>query len=127
MEDRFKYKVWDKKRREFYKGPPSLAFNKGKLTIVSQDREDLTILQCTGMRDIQGNLIYEGDILNITESIGLVIWLDGGWALIGPDFYGNALFPQIRSIPGVDGEESRALWGKIIGNRFEDNFRIDEG
>jgi len=125
MKDRFKYKVWDKKREKFIDRGIVITVD-GRIGIkVSQSHpkiieEDLIFLQCTSSKDINGVLIYERDILRLDGCLVLVIWMNDGFKLIGEDesegFNGRELFPQTRSIDG-----GNAMWGEIVGNEYENS------
>lgn len=124
LQDRHRFKIWDKKRKHFLVAHDIAIEMCNNTPYTSKHRHidnTLEIVMCTGLKDIKGDLIYEGDILNINGETAIVEWMDDGWKLIGNNFNGDNLFPQIRSVEGAD--NGRALWGVIVGNRYYGNFK----
>ena len=60
MNDRFKFRVWDKEFKKYY---PASDFCVEDL---QDSGDEIIVEQCTGLRDMNGKLVYEGDVVHQT-------------------------------------------------------------
>jgi len=139
MEDRFRFRAWDKEEKDMiyqveklYDGNlsayPAQSF--GELFELKmqddnfEDTEELRyiVMQCTGLKDKNGKLIFEGDIFEKKDSFGMdlviVEWASDMWHLR------STLFPSLS--PGNYRLEYYAEKLKIIGNKYENPELLEE-
>jgi uncharacterized phage protein (TIGR01671 family) len=96
MNDRFKFRVWDKELKQYVDNNFFLTLN-GELGFHIKDsyphwrKFDNTnwfvLEQCTGIKDRNGKLIYEGDLIRLVvdgkvKNQGVIEWCNarGDWA-----------------------------------------------
>lgn len=135
MNDRFKFRVWDKKKKEWL-NPSIIGINlNGEIiapddTYLNHNPTDLVLTQCTGLKDKNGKLIFEGDILTYEfeyEGENRRIYQKVSWTKWQPGFHletygshlkeqggsGGALHCMLTNIPYQLGYE------EICGNVYE--------
>ena len=75
MNDRFKYRCWDKQIKKMRYGDIQLSCSGLPFTLEATseglkvvDIDNIEIMQSTGIKDRNGKLIYEGDIVKYTSA-----------------------------------------------------------
>lgn len=89
MNDRFKFRVWDKCKNEIlstqtfriYQEPEFIYRSDDGYMYFSYDKDRYDIMQCTGLKDRNGKLIYEGDVLQENWHKYILEWANGAYVI----------------------------------------------
>lgn len=119
MNDRFRFRVWNKEMEMYCH--PRYVEETSLFILARLSEERYTIEQCTGLKDENGKLIYEGDIVRIfydhfngtfteKEVVGPVKWECGTWVV------NNSL---LNHAPEYDETHLESSAVEVIGNIHE--------
>lgn len=75
--DRLKFRVWDKSLKTYYNQKTHILFEDGFLgehDFGEVNQEKYIVEMCTGLRDKNGNLIFESDYVKANDVIYRVFW-----------------------------------------------------
>lgn len=121
MQDRFKLKFWDNTDKEFGE-VINIDFDNGfvdyktKNGITSTQLKCGELIQCTGLKDKNGKLIYEGDVVTYEwlTPLGKVWRNDGKYIVEWSDG-----FCLLSNIARYDVERGTKRNVEIVGNIYE--------
>ena len=106
---RFKFRVW-------YKSVKAFQFDAEVFLSEVIDDNDVIIEQCTGLKDRNGKLIYEGDLIKIDDDVAVIKW---------SDYYARFILESSEDI--FDFETTYAEECKVIGNIHENADLLEVG
>lgn len=134
MNDRFKFRFWNKELNRFTNGGAvkygGICFidtdGEDNIIKLAENQEDYIICQCTGLKDKNGTLIYEGDILGGTFGNLYVHYCDSckQFQLKANDYGCMACEGDIHWYEVVEAEEQNEL--EVIGNIYENKELLNE-
>lgn len=132
IEDRFKLRAWDKIKKEMFEVSMIDFCQKGYIwnetdntsmetqNNLAYEVDNCVLMQCTGLRDKNGKLIFEKDILKDPKTLQNyeVDFMQGFFGIPCKDCRWYPLF-EFRRV--VSSSKYVNIYLEIIGNRFENS------
>lgn len=104
--DRFKFRVWNNTYKQYLRVVNVCVPDNVSQLFVGDDE---VIEQCTGLKDKNGNLIYEGDVVKTkTGSIYEIKWVETGFFAYDDGFINAIDFLECPEIIGNIHEQKDA-------------------
>lgn len=128
MKDRFRFRAWHKPTKKMFEVfcfTDKEVFENtidgvGARPTNPANIDDCVLIQCTGLKDKNAKLIYEGDILRRKNSAGRVVeWDDDELTFLFTTLDGEASMPLARY-------DIQKLELEIIGNIYENHKLLEE-
>lgn len=131
MQDRFKFRIFDKEQKKMITVPRHFNFGIVNGTVVllesyptvagfynkriPKEYNDVILMQCTGLKDKNGKLIYEGDIVKQNQTIYSVNWCEGSYCFLNNKNLVNYTVESVTPARQV-----------VIGNIYENGDLLNE-
>lgn len=149
MNDRFKLKCFNKKQNKMYE-VRSISYyqgnvkrievdDNGKILIFDEYENNIgvtVLIQCTGLKDKNAKLIYEGDIVRVGNSVFEIVNELGCFMLatktnieaihLFPNSWNDNVYPLSQLYFEYDNEENYIDQLEVIGNIYENKELLDE-
>lgn len=120
MNDRFTFRIWSKERQKYEH--PAYVEETSLLVLARLSEERYTVEQCTGLKDKNGELIYEGDIVSLP-------WQAGWKPLIGVVKFNEKLASFLLAGNEATEAEQSFWWNEckeVIGNIHENPELLED-
>lgn len=114
MEARLKFRIWNPRYNEFnywgfdehgFKGPPTGS----GFSIQDCSKSD----RLTGRQDSKGEDVYEGDVWQRGDFLGVIKFEYGGWQIMTHELSGNIQYPSFYSNVNT---------GEVIGHIYDPKY-----
>ena len=147
MQDRFKFRIWDKHLKKMFDciqinftenayGSNKIKDDECSIHLIYQPH--LELMQCSGLKDKNGKLIYEGDILDLYVSSKKLYRYEvkyeiGSFMLVSQDeifdfknVWNDNVYPLSQLYYEYQNEENCIDECEVIGNIYENPELLEE-